>query len=241
MTVNSSVRWSAGASIALVGLVLMACSKLAGEGQNLDSSRAIERAAVVGAPVGEADTSDPGLSRATFSSGCFWCVEGVFESVEGVRDAVSGYTGGDEANPTYEQVSSGTTGHVEAVNVYYDSTVVDYPTLVRVFFESQDPTQVDGQGPDRGKQYRSVAFYRNEGEKAVIASIMDSLNRSGAYAAPIAVQFAPFKKFWPAEEYHQNFVEKNPNHPYVQGESMPRISRFKQQCPLLLKPKRAGS
>jgi peptide-methionine (S)-S-oxide reductase len=105
------------------------------------------------------------LSQATFASGCFWCVEAVFESVKGVKEAVSGYAGGTESNPTYEEVGSGRTNHAEAVTVYYDSSTVDYPTLLKVYFASQDPTQVNGQGPDHGRPYRSIIFYNNAQEK----------------------------------------------------------------------------
>ncbi len=175
------------------------------------------------------------LSKATFASGCFWCVEGVFESVKGVQEAVSGYSGGTEDNPTYEQVGSGATGHAEAVEVYYDSTQISYSTLLTVFFDSQNPTQVNGQGPDRGKQYRSIIFYRNEAEKAAATSYIAQLNASGKYDAPIAAEVVPLVKFWEAEGYHQSYVKANPNQPYVRGESIPRIQEFQAKHPELIK------
>lgn len=175
------------------------------------------------------------LSTATFASGCFWCVEAIFESLRGVEEAVSGYAGGEEESPTYEQVSAGRTGHAESVMVYYDSTVIDYPTLVRVYYGSHDPTTVDGQAPDFGRQYRSVIFYANDGEKGIAESFRDSLERSGAYDDPIATEFLPLERFWPAEEYHQDYERRNPDNPYIRSVSIPRIERFRERFPELLK------
>ncbi len=180
-----------------------------------------------------------GLSKATFAAGCFWCEEAVFESVKGVSEVISGYSGGDQKNPTYEEVGSGTTGHAESVEVYYDSTVVDYKTLLKVYFASEDPTQVNGQGPDIGTQYRSIIFYRNPSEKQLAEQYITDLNASGKYSRRIAVQVVPFKKFWPAEGYHQDYVQHNPSNPYVQHESIPRLRRTQQQIPELLKPERS--
>lgn len=176
------------------------------------------------------------LSQATFASGCFWCVEAVFESVKGVKEAVSGYAGGTEANPTYEQVGSGATGHAESVTVYYDSTVVSYETLLKVYFASEDPTQVNGQGPDHGPQYRSIIFYRNDSEKKLAEDYIAQLNSSGKYDKSIAAEVVPFTKFWKAEDYHQNYVAHNPSVGYVRMESIPRIKRFQAQFPDLIKP-----
>lgn len=178
-------------------------------------------------------------SQATFAAGCFWCVEGTFESVKGVQEAISGYAGGETKNPTYEEVGSGSTGHAESVTVYYDSAVVDYPTLLKVFFASQDPTQVNGQGPDHGTQYRSIVFYRNETEHKLATDYINQLNASGKYSAPIATQVVPFTVFYEAEAYHQNYIQHNPNNPYVMHESIPRIKRFQSQYPDLIKPERS--
>ncbi|MEZ4739898.1 MAG: peptide-methionine (S)-S-oxide reductase MsrA [Flavobacteriales bacterium] len=176
-----------------------------------------------------------GYSKAYFASGCFWCVEEVFESVKGVAEAVSGYAGGTEKDPTYQQVGSGATGHAEAVLVYYDPEVVSYATLVKVFFASQDPTTKNRQGPDRGAQYRSIAFYRNAEEKATIEAEIKALNASGKYNAPIVTEVTAFEQFWPAEDYHQNYVRLHPNESYVRSVSIPRFERFKQVMPEVLK------
>lgn len=190
-----------------------------------------------------ADAKPADLSKyhqATFAAGCFWCEEGVFESVKGVAEAVSGYAGGNTKNPTYEEVETGSTGHAETVNVYYDSSVIDYPTLLKVFFASQDPTQVNGQGPDRGTQYRSIVFYRNETEKNLAEQYIDKLNKSGKYSEPIAAQVVPFTVFWKAEDYHQDYIQHHPtDNPYVQHESIPRIKKFQSQFPQLIKPERS--
>src|SRR4030095_7754499 len=154
-------------------------------------------------------------SQATFAAGCFWCVEAVFESVNGVQEAVSGYACGQTKNPTYEEVGSGSTGHAESVTVYYDSSVVNYPTLLKVYFASEDPTQVNGQGPDHGTQYRSIIFDRNDKEKQEAMRYIDELNKSGKFDQPIAAEVTPFTVFWKAEDYHQNYIENHTDHPYV--------------------------
>ena len=174
-------------------------------------------------------------SKAYFASGCFWCVEAVYESVKGVKEAVSGYSGGTEANPTYEQVGSGSTGHAESVEVFYDSTEVSYQTLLKVYFGSQNPTQVRGQGPDNGKQYRSIIFYANSTEKKEAEDYINQLNASHIYKSAIAAQVVPFVKFWEAEGYHQNYVVNHPDENYVQFESIPRIKKFQQKYPGLIK------
>lgn len=178
-------------------------------------------------------------SQATFSAGCFWCEEAVFESVKGVKEAVSGYAGGDTKNPSYEEVETGNTGHAETVMVYYDSSVVDFPTLLKVYFASEDPTQVNGQGPDHGTQYRSIVFYRNAKEKQEIDNYISQLSNSGKFNGPIAAQVVPFTKFWKAEDYHQDYIQHHPDDPYVRHESIPRIKRFQRQYPDLIKPERS--
>lgn len=169
-----------------------------------------------------------GEAVATFAEGCFWCSEEIFQSLVGVRDAVSGYAGGSEKNPTYEEVSSGRTGHAESVQVYYDPNKISFRTLVRAFFASQDPTTPNRQGPDRGSQYRSIAFYRNVQEKQIIESVMDSLTKAHTYANPIVTQVKPFRAFYPAEDYHQEYIKNHPYNPYVQTVSLPRYHKFRK-------------
>ncbi len=165
---------------------------------------------------------------AYFASGCFWCVEAIFESVKGVKEAVSGYAGGAEENPTYEQVSYGKTTHAEAVEVYYDPNVVSFFELVQVFFGSHDPTTLNRQGPDRGPHYRSIAFYKGDEQKKIIEEYMKALDESKVYDQPIVTEVVPFTTFWKAEEYHQDYERKHPNNPYITNVSVPRLNQFKK-------------
>jgi peptide-methionine (S)-S-oxide reductase len=173
---------------------------------------------------------------ATFAAGCFWHEEAMFESIKGVKEAVSGYAGGTTKNPTYESIETGKTGHAETVNVYYDSSIITYPGLLKIYFAGQDPTQVNGQGPDRGTQYRSIVFYRNNSEKQQTQEYIKSLQNSGKFKAPIAAQVIPFSTFWEAEAYHQNYIEHNPGGGYVQMVSVPEIKKLQKQFPELVKP-----
>jgi peptide-methionine (S)-S-oxide reductase len=175
-----------------------------------------------------------GLSRAYFASGCFWCVEAIYESVRGVEEVYSGYSGGHTENPTYEASNTGLTGHAEAVEVIYNAEVVSFETLVDVYFGSQNITQVNGQGPDRGSQYRSIVFYQNQEQKDIIDSKIAGLNAELG-GDKVAAQVLPFQKFWMGEGYHQNYERNNPNNPYIQNVSIPRLNRFKAKFPELLK------
>lgn len=174
-----------------------------------------------------------GMARAYFASGCFWCVEAVYESVKGVEEVISGYSGGYTENPTYEASNTGRTGHAEAVEVIYNPEMVSFSSLVDVYFGSQNPTQVNGQGPDRGSQYRSIIFYQNNEQKNIIlekkAALAKTLN------AEIAAEVYPFQKFWIAEDYHQNYERLHPNQPYIRKVSIARLNRFKAKFPELLK------
>lgn len=168
------------------------------------------------------------LETAYFASGCFWCVEAIFESVKGVKEVVSGYAGGTSKNPTYEEVGGGRTDHAEAVEVYYDPEVISFTALVQVFFGSHDPTTLNQQGPDRGPQYRSVAFYKNEKEKEIIETYIKALKDQDVYqGAPITTEVTAFTKFYDAEDYHQDYEKKHPNNSYITNVSVPRLNRFK--------------
>lgn len=173
------------------------------------------------------------LRVAYFASGCFWCVESIYESVQGVKEAISGYSGGHVKNPTYHLVGKGNTGHAETVAVYYNPAEVSYRSLVAVYFGSQDATTF-GQGPDYGTVYRSVIFYQNEKEKEIANQMFAHLNKT-VYEGKMVTEIVPFKKFYRAEDYHQNFEKSNPNHPYIQQVSLPRLNRFKKVFPSLIK------
>lgn len=175
-------------------------------------------------------------SLATFAAGCFWHEEAMFESIKGVQEVISGYAGGKISNPTYENHGEGASSHAETVNVYYDSSVISYPTLLKIYFSGQDPTATNGQHPDYGPQYRSVLFYRNNTEKVLAANYIKQLNASGKYKKPIAVQVVPFVKFWVAEDYHQDYIKHNPDQRYVQSVSIPEIRKVQKEYPQLVKP-----
>ncbi len=181
------------------------------------------------------NTQNQNLKTAYFASGCFWCVEAIYESLDGVTNVVSGYAGGHTQNPTYESSNTGTTGHAEAIKVIYNPKKISFSDLIDVYFASQDPTQVNGQGNDKGSQYRSILFYQNETEREIMLTKKDALSKN--INAPIAAEIQKFKGFWEAEAYHQNYVKLHPNQPYVKGVSLPRLNRFKKTCPLNLKQK----
>ena len=174
------------------------------------------------------------LKIAYFASGCFWCVEAIFESVEGVEEAISGYAGGFTKNPTYRSIGTGRTGHSETVAVYYNPKKVSFDTLVKVFFGSHDPTTKNGQHPDYGSQYRSIAFYENNNEKKIIDAYIKELNAT-YYKGKIVTEVTALIKFYQAEDYHQNYERLNPNNSYVKNVSVPRLNRFKKRFPGLLK------
>ncbi len=165
---------------------------------------------------------------ALFGEGCFWHAEIVFQSLEGVRDAVSGYAGGTVTNPGYEEVCSGSTGHAEVVQVYYDTTKISYETLVKAFFASMDPTELNRQGHDAGTQYRSVAFYKTDKEKQIIEAEIKRINDSKKYSNKIVTQVMPYKNFYEAEDYHQEYIVHNPGNSYVQMVSIPDYVTFRK-------------
>lgn len=174
-----------------------------------------------------------GLAKAYFASGCFWCVEAIYESVKGVHEVINGYSGGHTLSPTYELSNTGETGHAEAVEVIYDPTIVSFDTLVDVYFGSQNVTQVNGQGPDRGSQYRSIIFFQNDTQKQIILGKKEDLAKK--LDKRIAAEVMPFLKFWVGEDYHQDYEKLHPESAYIQRISIPRLNRFKKKFPHLLK------
>ena len=182
-------------------------------------------------------TLKPGETVATFAGGCFWCTEAEFESLRGVREVVSGYAGGEVDLPTYEQVGSGQTGHAEAIQIYYDSTVIPFDTLVKAFFIGHDGSSLNRQGPDVGTQYRSIAFYRTPAEKASIEAAIQREDASGHYSRPIVTQVVPFQKFFPAEVYHQGYYYTHPDELYVRSVSTPKVEKFRDRMASWLKNK----
>lgn len=207
-------------SFLLISFSMMSCAQTDARNSKHDSNSS------------EMNQSLDSLQTAYFASGCFWCVEAVFESVKGVQEAVSGYSGGPSKNPTYEEICTGKSGHAESVKVYYDSSVVSYETLVDVFFNSHDPSTLNRQGPDSGTQYRSVIFYETDAERDIANKAIKALKKEGT---KVTTAVTPLDVFWDAEAYHQDYERNHPNQPYIRSVSIPRLNAFKAKMPEILK------
>ena len=177
-----------------------------------------------------------GEQTAVFAGGCFWCTEAVFEELEGVKEVVSGYAGGSAETAKYEVVSTGKTGHAEAIRITYDPSKITYGQLLKVFFSvAHDPTQLNRQGPDWGPQYRSAIFYADEEQKRVAQAYIDQLTGAKVFGRPIVTTLEPLEAFYPAEDYHQNFCRRNPHHGYVVINAMPKLEKLRRKLPGLVK------
>lgn len=170
--------------------------------------------------------SGTNLEKATLGGGCFWCTEAIFKRLKGVDGVVSGYAGGTRKNPSYEQVTTGATGHAEVVQVEFDPKVISYEKLLEIFFHLHDPTTLNRQGADEGTQYRSVIFYHDEKQKELAEKVRDEIADSGVYHDPIITEIVPFEKFYTAEEYHQNYYENNKNQGYCSYVISPKIHKL---------------
>jgi peptide-methionine (S)-S-oxide reductase len=168
------------------------------------------------------------LEVATFGGGCFWCVEAIFERVNGVHTVESGYSGGHVRNPDYKQVTSGTTGHAEVVQISYDPGVVSYVELLEIFFKTHDPTTLDRQGADVGTQYRSIVLYHNDQQRAVASEVIKKLTAEGVWSDAIVTSVEPFEAFYSAETYHQEYFENNPNQGYCRLVINPKVEKFEK-------------
>jgi len=178
-----------------------------------------------------------GEQVAVFAGGCFWGVDAVFKHVRGVSRVVSGYAGGGAATAQYQIVSTGTTGHAESVQISYDPAQISYSRLLQIFFSvAHDPTELNRQGPDVGTQYRSAIFYANEAQKKVALSYVDQLSQAKVFSRPIVTQVVPLHDFYPAEEYHQNFLARHPHHPYILLYDLPKLRQLQKQFPALYQP-----
>lgn len=171
---------------------------------------------------------DAEREQATLGGGCFWCLEAVFNEVEGVEEVVSGYAGGWAENPTYEAVCTGETGHAEVVQITFDPAVISYRDLLEIFFDIHDPTTLNRQGADVGTQYRSVIFYHSEEQRQIAEEVIEELEASGVWGAPIVTQLEPLERFYPAEEYHQRYYENNPFQPYCRMVISPKVAAFRK-------------
>ena len=170
-----------------------------------------------------------GLETATLAGGCFWCVEAVYDDLKGVEDVVSGYSGGRTENPTYRQVCDGDTGHAEVIQIKFDPNVISFKDILHVFFSVHDPTTLNRQGNDIGTQYRSAIFYHSDEQKRVAEETIREVAEEGVYDDPIVTEVVPFEKFWPAEDYHQEYFSNNPNQPYCAAVVAPKVAKFRKK------------
>lgn len=175
------------------------------------------------------------LETATLGSGCFWCTEAFFLRVKGIESVVSGYSGGKVKNPTYREVTTGLTGHAEVVQIKFDPTVITYAEVLEIFWNTHDPTTLNKQGADEGTQYRSAVFYHTEEQKKTAEAYKTQLDKSGVYKNPIVTEITPFKEFYVAEDYHQNYYALNPNQGYCQYVIRPKVEKFNKQFASKLK------
>src|SRR6185437_1605493 len=179
-------------------------------------------------------TAAPAEDTAVFAGGCFWGIEAVFDHVKGVKRAISGYAGGQLANPSYEQVSTGDTGHAESVEVIYDPSQVSYGKLLQIFFSvAHDPTELNRQGPDHGTQYRSAIFTTNDEQAKVARAYIAQLDAAKAFPGPIVTQVTPLPAFYEAEAYHQNYAALHPTQPYIAFNALPKVDHLREQFPSL--------
>ncbi|MCW4004107.1 MAG: peptide-methionine (S)-S-oxide reductase MsrA [Candidatus Bathyarchaeota archaeon] len=176
------------------------------------------------------------LEIATLAGGCFWCTEAAFSIIKGVVRVEPGYTGGNVANPTYEQVSSGVTGHAEAAQIYFDPKVISYKEILEIFFSMHDPTSLNRQGADVGTQYRSAIFYNDEEQKVIAEKLIDELNKEGIWDKPIVTSVEPLKKFYPAETYHKDYYKKHPREPYCMAVIAPKLAKLQARFVDKIKP-----
>ena len=212
-------------AVLTVGFVLFATKLTSGASRTAEGP--------VGAPAFDAPVTASAVEdTAVFAGGCFWGVEAVYDHVKGVKRAISGYAGGNVVNPSYEQVSTGDTGHAESVEVIYDPSQVSYGKLLQIFFSvAHDPTQLNRQGPDHGTQYRSAIFYRSPEQQQVAESYIKQLTAANTYSRPIVTQVTKLGGFYQAEDYHQHYLAKNPYQPYIVINDQPKVAALKKQFP----------
>jgi peptide-methionine (S)-S-oxide reductase len=198
------------------------------------AQRPARAAALPNPAVDESPNATNGHETVVFAGGCFWGIQAVFEHVKGVTKATAGYSGGTVKNPGYEEVSSGTTGHAESVEVVYDPSQITFGQLLKVFFSvAHDPTELNRQGPDTGTQYRSAIFFETPDQERIAKAYVDQLTQAKAFPRPIVTQIAPYKAFYRAEDYHQDFAVHNPDYPYIVINDLPKVDNLKKEFPNL--------
>ena len=222
----------------LLPLVISACGLPASKSITNSSTAAAQVIKIIDPAIDLPKPKVKGTQMIVLAGGCFWGVEAVFEQLQGVSSAISGFSGGSAADAHYDTVSHGATGHAEAVKITYDPSQISLGQLLKIyFFIAHDPTQIDRQEPDKGTQYRSAIFFANPDQQRVSKAYIDRLNQSHIFSQPIATQLVSLTKFYPAEDYHQNFIDRNPAYPYVVVNDLPKLDRLKQQFPKLVRQK----
>jgi peptide-methionine (S)-S-oxide reductase len=224
MVIIKFSRWLAGgiSALLLASLILVGSFRSVNSEPTSGSTKAI--------PI----INEKGKQTAVLAGGCFWGMEAVFENLKGVSNAVSGYTGSDSKNVNYEAVSTGQTGYAEAIKITYDPAQISYTQLLKVYFlVAHDPTQLNRQYPDTGTQYRSAIFFANKDQQQIAQTYINQLSQSQTFSQPVVTQLAPLKEFYEAESYHQNFIARNPTHPYVVVHDLPKLRHLQQQFPEL--------
>ncbi len=225
-------------SISIVSLITVACSVSPpiSSSSTANPTPAMVAGANIDPPADLATPNVKGEQTIVLAGGCFWGVEAVFEHLNGVANVISGYSGGTAANANYYAVSGGSTGHAEAVKITYDPTQISYGQLLKIYFLiAHDPTQVNRQEPDSGTQYRSAIFFTNAEQQKIAKAYIDRLNQARVFPKPIATQVVPLTKFYAAEDYHQNFIDRNPTQAYIVRYDLPKLTQLRQQFPTLIK------
>lgn len=240
MTVLANLRLTAVGSMALLFVAAVAGCSGASEASFANGLETVsnEKRDDSGAKPEDATTKEGSktMAKVTFGAGCFWCVEAVFERLEGVSKVVSGYMGGQLENPTYKDICTGTTGHAEVCELTYDPEKISFEELLEVFWKTHDPTTLNQQGADRGTQYRSAVFYHDDEQKKIAEAYKKKLDESGAFDDPIVTEITKASKFYPAEDYHQDYFANNPNQGYCAAVIIPKIAKFEKVFADKLKP-----
>jgi peptide-methionine (S)-S-oxide reductase len=219
-------RWLRYLVLMFIGCVLLVAA--------IDWNTASAANALPDPKVDEIQPAAQGRETVVFAGGCFWGIQAVFEHVKGVTKATAGYSGGNVKNPSYEDVSSGETGHAESVQVVYDPSKITFGQLLKVFFSvAHDPTQLNRQGPDEGTQYRSAVFYETPDQQRIAQAYVAQLTEARAFSRPIVTQIVPFTAFYRAEDYHQDYLVAHPDNPYIMINDLPKVSNLKRQFPAI--------
>ena len=223
---TSNLSWTRPLAIMTAAIAIVLCAGI------LTQAVSAERAVIVPAPAADNPKASGPLETAVLAGGCFWGVQGVYEHVKGVHHVLAGYSGGDKSTAEYEIVSTGTTGHAESVQITFDPNEITYGEILQIYFSVvHDPTELNRQGPDTGTQYRSNVFYANESQKKIAQAYIAQLNSAKVFGRAVVTRVDPLKGFYPAEDYHQDFLIKKPRYPYIVYNDLPKIANLQKTFP----------